>query len=409
MRLLGHPLFRILSWCFCLSLFVFFPAKVHLETISPLHVEGRFLKDSSGKTVVLRGVNHHGFLDVPDGAWDAPGAPLYSGMGKWDPEVVKGTLDDYRKHGFNVARFHTIVDWWKRNPQTYKDPYRDVTYPATYRQMMENTIQWAGERGLYVIFDFYALQNLDGRQSGQESLPWPPWGRFPKVVASRAEYVSIWDSVASVLGRYPNVLFELYNEPHGDEATEEEWFKFVGEVLPVLRTHTQNPVIVQWDYMCWVNLDYPPPQYSASTLAWIEKYPLKDSNIVYGTHLYRNSGNGGPGSAHRTTGGLVNLWEKADVDKALTFVLLPDSINRLQKPLLVTEIGAFLTHGGDDKDREIHFFKNSLSFLNQWGIGYVGWAWGSDQQLGHGMLHDGEPNEAGKIFLDSLKAKPGLK
>ncbi|HEY5038238.1 MAG TPA: cellulase family glycosylhydrolase, partial [bacterium] len=215
--------------------------------------------------MILRGVNHHGFLDVPDGAWDAPNAALYSGMGTWNSDLVKGTLDEYRRLGFNVVRFHTIVDWWKTNPQTYKDPYRDVTYPETYRHMVEDTVQWAGERGLYVIFDFYAMRNVVGRQSGQESLPWPPWGRFSQVVGSRAEFETIWDSVASVLGRYPNVLFELYNEPHGDSAAQEEWFKFVGEVLPIMRAHTKNPVIVQWDYMCWVNLDYPPPQYSAST------------------------------------------------------------------------------------------------------------------------------------------------
>src|ERR1017187_9790859 len=62
-------------------------------SVSPLHVEGAQLKDSTGKTVILRGVNHHGFVDVPDGAWDPPGKPLFSGMGHWDPTVVKGTLD----------------------------------------------------------------------------------------------------------------------------------------------------------------------------------------------------------------------------------------------------------------------------------------------------------------------------
>ena len=50
-------------------------------SVSPLHVEGAQLKDSTGKTVILRGVNHHGFVDVPDGAWDPPGKPLFSGMG----------------------------------------------------------------------------------------------------------------------------------------------------------------------------------------------------------------------------------------------------------------------------------------------------------------------------------------
>ncbi|HTC19414.1 MAG TPA: cellulase family glycosylhydrolase, partial [bacterium] len=153
-----------------------------------LHVDGPFLKNPLGQNVILRGINHHGFLDVPDGAWDPPGAPLYSGMGNWNPQVVQQALRQYHHMGFNVIRFHTIVDWWKSNPQNYQDSYRKVIYPEPYRQMMADTVKWAGEQGLYVIFDFFALKNVEGRQSGQESLPWPPGGRFPDVVKDRAEF-----------------------------------------------------------------------------------------------------------------------------------------------------------------------------------------------------------------------------
>ncbi len=368
-----------------------------------LHVDGPNLKDPSGKIVILRGINHHGFLDVPDGGWDPEGAPLYSGMGQWNPDVVKRTLDQFHRLGFNVVRFHTIVNWWKTDPITYQDPYRNVTYPESYRKMMEDTIRWAGERGLYVIFDFYALNNEGGRQSGQESLPWPPWGKFPDVVKDKGEFESLWRSVAQTLGAFPNVLFELYNEPHGDSQAQKEWFGFVNEVLPIIRSWTPNPVIVQWDYNCWVNLDYPPPQYSASTLDWIQRNPISDPNIIYGFHLYRNSGGGGPGTVHRSGPPLVNLWEKADLEKAYGLALIPQVAGQDRKPLLVTEVGAFLKNGGEDKAHELEFLRNTLSLLKEWNIGYVGWGWASDEQISHGMLHDGEPNEAGKILLDSLR------
>ncbi len=395
---------KIALFLLCLLASVHFNVAAQTQSLPAplLHVDGPFLKDPSGKKIILRGINHHGFLDVPDGAWDSPGAPLYSGMGHWDPDVVKKTLEQYHQLGFNVVRFHTIVDWWKNNPKTYQDSYRNVTYPETYRQMMEDTVKWAGERGLYVIFDFFALKNVGGQQSGQESLPWPPGGRFPDVVKDREEFESLWVSAAQLLGRYPNVLFELYNEPHGDAKAEEDWFQFVKEVLLQIRAVTPNPVIVQWDYMCWVNLDYPPPQNSASTLDWIGKHPLNDPNLIYGTHLYRNSGNGGPGTAHRSGPPLVNLWEHSDIEKALTLALLPDVAQKLQKPLLVTEVGAYLANGGEDKAHELAWFKNTLSILNGWGIGYVGWGWADDRQIAHGILHDGKPNEAGKVLLDSL-------
>ena len=372
----------------------------------PLHVEGAQLKDSAGKTVILRGVNHHGFVDVPDGAWDPPGKPLFSGMGHWDPPVVKGTLDEYRKSGFNVVRFHTVIDWWKNNPQTYQDRWRTVRYPQPYRQMMKDTVQWAAERGLYVIFDFFAMKNTDGKQSGQESIPWPPYNRYPDVVANQAAFIELWKSVAQELGGCPNVLFELYNEPHGDEKAEAEWFAFCQNALTALRPCTTNVVIVQWDYMCWVNLDYPPPQGTASTLAWVERHPLKGDNLVYGTHLYRNSGGGGPRSVHRTRPSLVNLWDTADVRQGLELALFPHTLRDLKKPVLVTEIGAFVKAQGDDLSHELLWFKNTLAVLNAWNVGYTDWVWRSDEHLDHGALHQGLPNQAGRVFLDALKSSP---
>jgi hypothetical protein len=370
----------------------------------PLHVDGAQIKDPAGQVVILRGVNHHGFVDIPDGAWDPPGKPLYSGMGHWNPAVVQGTLDDFRKLGFNVVRFHTIVDWWKNDPRTFKDRWHSVRYPESYRQMMKDTIRWAGERGLYVIFDFYAMKNTDGKQSGQESVPWPPYNRYPDVVGSEPEFLELWKSVAHELGGCSNVLFELYNEPHGDAKAETAWFAFCQDAITAIRAETANPVIVQWEYCCWVNLDFPPPQNGASTLSWIGQFPLTGSNIIYGVHLYRNSGGGGPGMVHRSRGGLVNLWEPADLRKGLELALLPHTIDTLKKPLLVTEIGAFVKYPNPDElPHELLWFKNTLGLLNEWDIGYVDWAWQSDEQLDHGALHRGVPNQAGQIFLDSLK------
>ncbi len=373
------------------------------STALPLHVEGRLIKDSAGRAIVLRGVNHHGFLDVPDGAWDAPGEPLYSGMGRWRPEVVQGTLDDLAAKGFNVIRLHTVVEWWQKDPDTYQDPYRKVKYPEHYRQMVKDVVDWAGERGLYVIFDFYALRNESGVQSGQETLPWAPWGRFPKVLKDRKAFEKVLQSVAQTLGACPNLILEPYNEPHGDEAAEREWFKFLDEDLPSLRKATRIPILVQWDRTCWVNLDYPPYKYRAATLDWVARHTLFDRNLIYGTHLYRNSGGGEPGMAHRSLNGPVNLWASNDLAKALSLMRFPGSQGGLLAPLVVTEIGADLKAAGEDRVHELLWFKNCLDQLNGLGVGYVGWAWQDDRQLDHGLLHEGQPNVAGKILLDSLR------
>ncbi len=105
---------------------------------------------------------------------------------------------------------------------------------------------------------------------------------------------------------------------------------------------------------------------------------------------------------HRSEGELVNLWERADLEAALTLALFPEALETWQRPLLVSEIGAFLAGDNEDQNREVQWLSNTLSVLNEWQVGYVGWAWRSDEQLDHGMLHDGTPSVAGNAFLASL-------
>jgi hypothetical protein len=176
--------------------------------------------------------------------------------------------------------------------------------------------------------------------------------------------------------------------------------------VSAIRAGTPNPIIVQWDYMCWVNLDFPPPRHPASTLDWVERHPLQGTNLIFGTHLYRNAGGGGAGSVHRSKAGRTNLWELADVRQGLELARLPHVVQRLNKPVLVTEIGVYMKGPPDDLSRELAWFDNTLRALDGWNIGYLDWAWRSDQQLEHGALHDGRPNRAGQRFLDALKRAP---
>jgi aryl-phospho-beta-D-glucosidase BglC (GH1 family) len=366
-----------------------------------LHTEGRHLEDAAGRVVVLRGVNKPGFVDCPDGWWNLPGENLYAGIGRWRPEAVKASLDEINRWGANVVRLHTCVQWWVENPTTFTNEWRTVTYPKPFREMYEDVIRWAGERGLYVIVEFYNMK----WQSGQETLPWPPHSDHADVIGSREEFVALWESVARQLGHYPHVMFEFYNEPHGGPELRGEWFAFTQEAIDRVRAVTDNIIVVQWGYGCWVNLDFPPPEHSAAALDWIEQYPLEGSNLVYSTHLYRNSGGAG---SFATRGG-VRCWEREDVLQALRLAGVQRVATELDVPLIVGEVGAYMRQEGEELERELAWFDNILQILNEWEVGYLAWAWHPEDHLAHGMLKDGSffdgPNPAGRIFIDRAKGR----
>ena len=91
---------------------------------------------------------------------------------------MKANLDEIKSWGCNVVRLHTCVQWWVENSTTFTDEWRTVTYPTPFRERYEDVIRWAGERGLYVIVEFYNMK----RTSGQETLPWPPHSQHSDVI-----------------------------------------------------------------------------------------------------------------------------------------------------------------------------------------------------------------------------------
>jgi hypothetical protein len=79
------------------------------ETAIALHTEGAQIRDSTGRSILLRGVNHHRFIDVPDGAWDPPGKPLYFGMGLDypPPKHRASTLSWIERHPLKATTLFT--------------------------------------------------------------------------------------------------------------------------------------------------------------------------------------------------------------------------------------------------------------------------------------------------------------
>jgi endoglycosylceramidase len=197
---------------------------------SPLHTDGRWLRDAQGGAVILRGVNTAGNSKLP------PYRPLT------DPH----TLDPLAGWGMNVVRL--LFTWEAYEPQA-------GVYDESYLDYFAATVDAAGARGLRVIVDFhqdaYSRFSVNGCGEGFPAwtLPWwvpratpdnsarcggwgsamitdiamhLAWNAFhTNAIGVRTRYLTMLGRVAARLASHDAVVgYDMMNEPWGDEATE---------------------------------------------------------------------------------------------------------------------------------------------------------------------------------------------
>lgn len=341
-----------------------------LIRIQPLHVEGKYIKNSLGQNVFLRGINKHGFEDDPRGRWqDSYGSIHYD---TWDEDIVADNLDAMRSWGMNFIRCYSTVEFWIANR-------------GNHQQVIKDLATLAAERGIYLMYTFWHVT----AGGGQPDLPWPPYCESNSYIQNKQDFVDLWGDIADELKSYPNVLFELWNEPFGDD---EDWFDAAQNCIDAIRsTGATNLIVVQWDWGIWMNLDYG----NGGTMSWVEDFPLTDpeGNIVYSTHLYR-------GEIHSDAGA---SWEYDDLVLGFQYCLVDYVLNTLNKPIIFGEIGANLWWTGQELTRELAFYENALTIFNEWEMGYAAFWWWPGAQWAH--LVDGanfQPNVAGEILRSAL-------
>lgn len=348
-------------------------------TATGLHTEGKYIKDNSGNIVYLRGLQKVEMADDPDGSW--------MGNVYWDDENVRAELREMKSWGANTIRCIQAIENWKYDLNT---PYSAISN----REAVKRLATIAQEEGMYVVFTAYRVTNYFNG-GNQDPLPYPPYqtsAGASSVIGSKQDFVDYWTSVASVLKDYPNVIFEIWNEPNGDGNAMTEFFGVQQQVINAIRaTGAQNIVMAQWDFGSWVNLDY--LSGGGSTMDWINTAQLNDplNNLVYVTHIYREYGDTGIYSASDSISkwGTNHAYEYNELVRAFQGEKLDWVMNTLNKPLFVTETGYNVDQGGAEANYENIAFDNTLKIFNEWGINYIVHWW---REIGIFRLHSGAPN-----------------
>ena len=225
-------------------------------TLPPLHVDGTSIKDPTGKTVVLRGV------DVPDlGTLYADGGQSLSGItGRIDKLLAAGLdahvirLAVYPRTTFNGGSpFYSPVPF----PVGQAAPsgmHAELGADDYITKILRPSVDYVLQKKAYAIIDYHQIDDATG-QSGKDA-------------------VTFWQSVAPAFASDDHVIFEPFNEPI-DTMTPWATFKStVQTFIDAIRAGAPNQLIVvpntSWDQH---------PGDAASS-------PPTGTNLVYAAHVY---------------------------------------------------------------------------------------------------------------------------
>ena len=152
----------------------------HTHAPLPLHVSGTKILDSAGRPVRLRGVNVASLEFTSDGQ----GHIL---------RTVEVAVHDWH---VNVIRLPLTQDRWFGRAFEQRDG------AAAYRALVHQIVDYCATNQCYVILDLHWSDcNEWGKNIGQHSMP-------------DTNSVVFWKNFAPEFANRPEVIFDLYNEPH---------------------------------------------------------------------------------------------------------------------------------------------------------------------------------------------------
>ena len=181
----------------------------------------------------------------------------------WRNDVITGMVS---QQGIQVIRAAMAVD-----DQGWGNGHYFINGKTEYYQdLLDETVQAAIEQDIYVIIDYHSHTAVDNVGRAKE---------FFKIQAKK------W-------GSYPNVIFEIYNEPickagqgHGNSfnctmITWPEIKAYANEVIPIIRRYSNNLIVVGT------------PSWSGNPGAVVGNAITGYDNIAYTFHYYAGKDDG---------------------------------------------------------------------------------------------------------------------
>ena len=163
-----------------------------------LSVKGTDLVDKNGEPVQLRGVSTHGI--------------------QWFPAFANKDLFRYLRDEWNINVIRLAMYTGAG------DGYTDGT-KAGIEQTVQNAVDAAIELDMYVIVDWHILQD-----------------QSPQV--RKADALRFFGYMSEKYANYPNIIYEICNEPNGYASWSGDIKPYAEEVIPVIRANDPDSVVI---------------------------------------------------------------------------------------------------------------------------------------------------------------------
>jgi aryl-phospho-beta-D-glucosidase BglC (GH1 family) len=228
-----------------------------------------------------------------------------------------------------------------------------------YVERLDQVIGWGADAGLYTLLD---LQWLNA------GLPYGGTNHVPPLPIP--ESMHLWTLLAHRYRGRPEVLYDLFNEPHdplpddpyplvnawGDElpgrwVDHARWRRWAEVLIDAIRSENPAALVfaggIEWGYD-------------------LRGFPLQREHVVYSTHIYQARG---------------ESWPECFGELSLTH------------PVFAGEWGF-----EGNREQDIAWGRRVLNYLDELQLGWTAWSW-NDRPL---IQSDGVPTPFGQLVRESL-------
>lgn len=298
--------------------------KSPVEKYGQLSVKGTALVGENGDTVQLRGMSLF---------WSQWMGQFYN------PDLVKWLKDDWK---CNVLRVAMGVE---------KGGY--LTYPEDEQKKVETVVDACIDQGIYVIIDYHAHEAHENTAAAKK----------------------FFSEMSAKYGKYPNVIYETYNEPLQYIGWDTILKPYHEDVLKSIRANDPDNIVICGTRMWTQRVD----EAAAN--------PIDDKNVMYALHYYAYS--------HRKS--LRDIAQKA-ID--------------MGAPLFVSEFGNCHASGAGKLDSAQA--KIWWDFLDKNKISWCNWSVADKDETASiikpgtsatGGWTEDDLTPAGKLVRDEIRAK----